>query len=243
MAAALDLQSSNTLKPPAAPEQQVQQFPTLPKEIWVHIFSFLLLSQKTPVVILSKYYSVAVIAQTRVAIDFHYKKLLTLFITTLGGKYVGTCVSFRNLLLTDLIPPEASNLNLIRNHLAKIKHTIAFEFLPLEANEKKGLMAVGVEEGPRLRELFKLVDFYHQIDAYMDEGKLKEAEIAALKIPDIKLQSTKLQKLVIQHSSLKQFEQANRVSELIRDPKIQAQSKHYILSARASSIVYNPDRF
>lgn len=243
MAAARFPVLSNAQKPPAAPEQQVQQLPQLPKEIWLYIFSFLLLSQKKPVVSLSKYYNIYVIRQTRAAIDFHYKKLLTLFITTLGKKYVGPCVSFRDLLLTNLIPPDASNLNLIRNHLVKVKHTIAFEFLSLEGNERKDFMkVVDSEEGPRLRELFKLADFYHQTDAYIDQKKLKEAEIAVLKIPDIKLRSTKLQKLVILHCGLKQYDHATRLSELIPDPEIQKESKLDIMRMRQSSIVYNPDR-
>lgn len=217
------------------------QLPHLPKELWMHIFSFLLLSQKQPVVRLSKYHLAVVTEQTRSAIDLHYKKLLTLFINTLGEKYVGTCVSFRNLLLTNLIPPEASNLNLIRNHLDKIKHTIAVEFLTLEENEKQRLThVVDAEEGPRLRELFKLTSLYHQVDEHMDKRNLAAAEKAALQIKDKSYRSTKLIMIVNRHIGLDQFASATRVSQLIPDPKIQTQSLLDINRAKASSIVYNP---
>jgi hypothetical protein len=232
------LKSSDSM--PSAP----QELPDLPPELWTYIFSFLLLSQKKPVMRLSKHHNFTVIQQTISAINLRYKKLLTLFINTLGKKYVRTCASFRNLLLTDLIPPDASNLSLIRNHLAKAKHTMALEFLVLEENEKQRLKDVADgEEGPRLRELFKLVDFYRQTDEYMDQGKLKEAEIAVLKIDDVQFRSTKLHRLVILQSCCKQFDHATRLSELIPDPEIQAQSKLNIMRAKVSTTVNNPDRF
>lgn len=79
------LKSSNDLSPLATPEQ----FPQLPRETWMHIFSFLLLSQKKPIMRLSKYYNAVAIEQTRSAIDSHYKKLLNLFSETLGKNMSG----------------------------------------------------------------------------------------------------------------------------------------------------------